>query len=134
MKQLLRTFIYHVFAIYIVNELFTGMEISGGIGMVFSAGILLAVLMLVGKPILKLLLLPINLITFGIAGLFTNVLVLFLLTFLLPEVMITSFTFPGYTLIGFMIPSMHFSYTASLVVTSVLITGITHTLYAVSEQ
>lgn len=133
MKQLFRTFIYHVFAIYIVNELFAGMNISGGVGMVLGAGILLAILMMVGKPILKILLLPINIITFGLAGLFINVLVLFLLTFLLPEVVITSFTFPGVSLAGFVIPSIHFSYAASLIVSSACITGITHTLYRLSE-
>lgn len=106
---------------------------NGSLWTIFTAGLVLSLLMLIVKPILKILFIPINFLTFGIAGLFINVVVVYLLTLLMPEVIIRAFVFPGLSWGGFVIPSVNLSYLWSLVIVSVLITVISHFLHDVSE-
>lgn len=49
------------------------------------------------SPIIKLLLLPINLLTLGLFRWLTNVLILYLFDLVYDGISILSFTFPGYT-------------------------------------
>lgn len=134
MKHLLRIFIFHVFSLWSVKEIYPGFTVLGGLPMIFTAGLVLSLLMLIVKPILKILFIPINFITFGIAGLFINVVVIYLLTLLMPEVIIRSYNFPGLSWAGFVIPSVNLSYLWSLIIVSVLITFISHFLHDMSES
>lgn len=134
MKYLLRLFIFNVFALWLVSELYGGLIISGGVGNIFTAGLVLSGLMFIVKPILKILFIPINFITFGIGNWFINVVILFLLTIILPAVIIREYTFPGLSWQGFMIPSINFNYFWSMVIISVSLTTITHIIHGISEQ
>jgi uncharacterized membrane protein YvlD (DUF360 family) len=133
MKYLLRLFIFNVFALWFVSELYGGLVISGGIGQILVAGFVLTLLMYIVKPILKILFIPINFITFGVGNWFINVAIFLLLTFILPEVIIREYLFPGLSWQGFMIPSINFSYIWSLVIVSIAITITTHIIHGVSE-
>ena len=97
------------------------------------AGLVLSVLMLITKPILKILFIPINFLTFGIAGLFIDVVVMYILTLIMPEVVISAATIAGFSWAGFVIPSIHLSYIWSLIAVSAAVTVITHMLHGVSE-
>jgi uncharacterized membrane protein YvlD (DUF360 family) len=134
MKHLLRIFIFHVFALWSVKEIYPGFTVSGGLTSVFIAGLVLSLLMLIAKPILKVLFLPINFITFGIAGLFINVVIIYLLTLLMPEIIIRSYNFPGFSWAGFVIPSVNLSYIWSLLIVSALVTVISQFLHDMSES
>jgi len=59
------------------------------------------------SPIIKLLLLPINLLTLGLFRWLTNVLVLYLFDLVYDGISILSFTFPGYTSPLLSLPSGH---------------------------
>lgn len=134
MKYFLRVFLFHVFSLWIVTSVYGGLIIQGGVTGILTAGLMLAGLMVVVKPIFKILFIPINFITFGIASWFINATLLFLLTLLLPEVIVREYTFPGFNYMGFVIPSISFNYLASLVISSVSITALVHILYGVSEN
>jgi uncharacterized membrane protein YvlD (DUF360 family) len=134
MKHLVRIFLFHIFALWILKELYAGFDIVGGIANVLIAGFVLSLLMLITKPILKILFIPINFLTFGIAGLFIDVIVVYLLTLLMPEVIVSQATIPGFSWAGFVVPSVHLTYIWSLVFISAAITVITHVLHGVSEN
>lgn len=134
MKYLLRLFIFHVFALWFISELYGGLVIQDGIFNVLTAGFVLTGLMFVVKPMLKILFIPINFITFGLANWFINVTILFLLTLILPAVIIREYMFPGLSWQGFMIPSINFNYFWSLVIISVGITTTTHIIHGLSEH
>lgn len=134
MKHLIRIFIFHVFALWILKEVDPGLSIYGGVQNVLIAGLALSLLMLITKPILKILFIPINFLTFGIAGLFIDVVVMYILTLIMPEVVVREATFPGFSWGGFMIPSIHFTYFWSLIIVSFSVTVITHLLHGVSEE
>ena len=134
MKHLIRVFLFNMFALWLVREIFPALVIHGGVPMVLSASLALTLLMLLVKPLLKILFIPFNFLTFGIAGLFINVVVFYILTLLLPEVEIVSYNFPGFSWEGFVIPSVKFTFISSIIVISLAVTVISHILHGVSEQ
>ena len=134
MKYLLRLFLFNVFALWITSELITAVVIHGEWYLILLGGLVLSLLMLIVKPILKILFIPINLITFGLISWMINVIVMYLLTFLLPEIEIQPWTFPGITWSGFVVPSVHFSYVMTLIIVSVTVTVFTNLLHNLSEE
>jgi len=123
-----------MFALWFVKETFPALQIAGGVFTVIAASFALSVLMLIVKPILKILFIPFNFLTFGIAGLFINVVVVYILTLIFPEVQIIPYNFPGLSWGGFVIPSVHFSYVGALIVVSGGVTILSHILHGISEE
>lgn len=134
MKYLVRVFLFNVFAIWIVSQVLPTLVISGGWQMLLLAGATLSVLMLIVRPLLKILFIPINILTFGLLSWFINVIVIYILTIVVPEVSIRPWTFPGTTWGGFVIPQINVSYFLALIVTSLAITFVANFLHDVSES
>lgn len=129
MRKIIRTFVITLAALGLVNQLIGGFQISGG-----SQGFLLTAAVLTGvnlaiKPLIKLLLLPINLVTLGAFRWLTNVFSLFIVTMLIPYLEITGFNFPGYTYQGFIMPEMYLAKIMVLIISSFLISLITTFLF-----
>lgn len=124
MKYFLRLWLFDVFALWVVTNIFPALRIVGGWQSIFVSGLILAVLMLIVKPILKILFIPINFLTFGLLSWFVNVIVIYVLTLLAPSVAISAWTFPGATWSGFVIPAVSFSYLASIIIATICITCI----------
>lgn len=133
MKYLLRVFLFNVFGIWITSQILPSLTISGGWQMVMLAGLTLSILMLIVKPILKILFIPINILTFGLLSWLVNVIVIYLLIIVVPEVTITPWTFSGTNWGGFVIPPFHLTYILSLIVTSLVITLVTNLFHDISE-
>lgn len=70
------------------------------------------------SPIIKILLLPINLLTLGLFRWVTNVLVLYLFDLLYDGINIASFTYPGYSSSLLTLPSGHLGLFWVLVIAS----------------
>ena len=60
------------------------------------AGLVLSLLMLLVAPLLKILFIPINLLTFGLLSWVINVVVLYLLTVFVSGVSVVAWTFPAF--------------------------------------
>jgi putative membrane protein len=134
MKYLLRCFLFNAFALWLTSQIIPGIQVSGGWqGMLFTAGIL-SILMLIVQPLLKILFIPINIMTFGLLSWAVNVIVVYLLTFLAPGVVITAWNFPGYSFAGFVIPSFPVSYLVSLIFITMMLTLMTNILHDISEH
>ena len=133
MKYLIRVFVFNVFSLWLSSQLLPTIQVDSSWQAILSAGAILSVLMLVVKPILKILFLPINIITFGLLSWMVNVIVIYLLTVVSTGVRIVPWTFPGGTWAGFVVPSVHVTYLISIIVSSFLITFITNILHTVSE-
>ncbi len=133
MKYLVRVFLFHVFALWLTSQMIPGLVMDDGWQLLLMAGLVLSLLMLIVKPILSILFIPINILTFGLVSWFINVIVIYLLTLLLPEIQINAWTFQGWSGWGFAIPAFEVQYFFSLVGISVLITFFTNVLHEVSE-
>ncbi len=134
MKHLVRVFLFHVFALWFTSQILPTLSISPGWQTIVFAGFILSLLMLIVAPMLKILFIPINILTFGLLSWLINVIVIYLLTVFVPEIQVVEWLFPGASWAGFVIPQIRFSYFPSLVVTSLCISTIADVLHYVSEE
>ncbi len=134
MHYLIRVFLFNVFGLWLTRELLPFFVINGNWQTILSAAAVLSLLMLLVQPLLKILFIPINIITFGLLSWLINVIVLFLLTVFVDEVTITDWSFPGWYWSGFSLPAGHISYPLAMVIASLTITLLTNFLHDVSEK
>ena len=105
MKKLLRHFIINIFALYASSLIASGVIFEKGIQTVLLAGVGLTAVSLIVKPVINLLLLPLNLVTFGLFRWLTSTIGLYLVTLVVPGFKILSFTFSGFSSEWFDIPA-----------------------------
>lgn len=130
MKRLLRILAINFFAFWFVSQILpTAIVFSEGWKTIFWAAAAMALIDLAVKPLVKLLLLPITILTLGLFRWVINVLGLYLVTFLVPGFSIQAFDFPGFSYKGFAIPSFHASLLYSYVVISFTLSLISSFIY-----
>lgn len=118
MKSLIRSFVFNIFALQLAAEIIPGVSYSGGLRTLGLATISLAVFNLFIKPIINLLLLPINLLTLGMFRWVVNVIILYLLTITVSNFRIHAFDFPGFTYSLLSLPSVFINSFWTTVLTS----------------
>jgi len=124
MKTLLRQIGINYLSIYLSFHIFPGFLVDSSFQVILVASIVWLLLNRIVKPIIKLLLLPINLITLGLFSWVISVITLFLLQFLISGIAIRPHFFNGFSYQGFVIPAFHISLLFSYIITSTLINGI----------
>lgn len=134
MKHFIRVYVFNVFAIWMTTQIFPALKIHGPLSIVLLAGLIFSGLVIFVKPLLKILFIPINLLTFGLLAWTINVILLYALTFFVPEVTVSSWVFPGIQLFGFVIPKIDISYWPALVLSSFFITLISNFLHDLTEK
>lgn len=106
MKRLLRYFLINLASLFLTTRLVPGLMIDGGFRTLAYAALVFMMINFLIVPVLKLMFLPLNLLTLGIFSWIINVLALYLLTTIVPQIKLVPFFFPGYNLSGFSIPAM----------------------------
>lgn len=134
MKYLLRVFLFHSFSLWFVSQVLPALVISGGWQVLLLAGIVLSLLMMLVAPILKILFIPINLLTFGLLSWFINVIVIYLLTLFVSGVSVVAWTFPGASFAGFVLPQIAFSSFVSFILVSLSVSMLVNLLRDISES
>lgn len=109
MKGFVRNVLFNAFSIFLLTQIIGGVKVTGGLPTYIFGGIALTILLVVLKPILNLLSLPLNLVTLGFFSFLTNIIIFYLLTVIVPGISIGAFTFPGFSYSGFVIPSFYFN-------------------------
>lgn len=96
MKKLFKTFVIEAAVLYLVSLSSEGLVFSQGIrSILLTAGALTVATYLV-RPIITILLLPLNLITFGLFKWVSHAIVLFLVDLVLDEFSVVGFRFLGF--------------------------------------
>jgi putative membrane protein len=130
LRLLLRSVAINLAGIYIAAQILSGViTFVGGYQTLLMASLAIAAVNLIVRPVINLLLLPIHLITLGIFRWIANLVTLYLVTWLVPNLQIHSFYFPGLNFRYLIIPSMFFSAFGAFVVTTLTLTVIFHLLY-----
>lgn len=93
MKSFLKTILLNALAIATVSYLSPGLNYSHDLKVLLTASLILALANAIVRPFLKLILLPINLLTLGLFGWFINVIILYLVTLIVPQFSVNSFSF-----------------------------------------
>lgn len=133
MKYLIRVFLFHSFSLWLVSQIMPALIIQGGWTVLLFSGLILSLLMLLVAPILKILFIPINIITFGLLSWCINVIVLYLLTIFVPNVSISAWDFPGGMWAGFVVPQIHLTYGIALIAVSLLVSFFVNVFHDISE-
>ena len=121
MKKHLRSWFIILISLSITNYLVGVFGFSQGLKTLVSVALALTVFESVVKPIVKLLLLPINILTLGMARWLINVIGLYLVTIVVPGFSISPYQFPGLNYNGFSAPTVNFSLFWTYVIVSFLL-------------
>ena len=118
MKSFVRSLIINAVSLYLVSLIIPGVIFQNGLqGLVFTT-LVLAIVNLIIRPLVSLLLLPINLLTLGTFRWLTNVIVLYSLSLISPDFTITGFNLNQIPLSLFSTSHLSLGVFWSLVVTS----------------
>lgn len=121
MKALLRHILVNLLVIFLVDASYKGFSIDHNFKTLLTAAIIWFLLNKVVKPIIKLLLLPINLITLNLFSWTIGLITLFLLPLIVDGITILAYDFPGVSYQGFSVPKFHLSLFISYLVASSLL-------------
>ena len=128
MKRPFRLFIFSCFALFVTAWWNKGFILpSQTLAFVELAGIL-ALIFLVINPIAKIVLFPLNILTFGFFGLILYIFFIHLLSTYYHFFGLTAWRFPGVSLWLITIPSLQLNYLSNLVLSSLSLSSIINTL------
>ncbi|MFZ5845681.1 MAG: phage holin family protein [Patescibacteria group bacterium] len=133
MKYLVRVLLFNLFGLWLTSQILPTLKIASGWATLILAGIIFSLLLTIVKPVLRILFIPINLLTLGLASWFINVILLYLLTIFVPAVEVVPWTFPGATGAGFVIPPIYLNYPVALIVSAIFVTFVVQLLHETSE-
>ncbi|KKT65915.1 MAG: hypothetical protein UX25_C0026G0010 [Candidatus Woesebacteria bacterium GW2011_GWC2_45_9] len=95
MKTLLRHYVIDTVALYLASTATSGLIFAEGIKTLLLAGVGLMAASLVVRPLINLLILPLNLITFGLFKWVSSAIALYLVSLVVPGFKIGNFVFLG---------------------------------------
>jgi len=119
MKFLLRNTVIYAFSLFLLPNVFSGLQVHGSLVIYAIGGLILTLMYLVLKPIINIISIPLNIATLGLFSLLVNLLILYLLTVFVPNITISPFTFQGFTFVGFTIPHLHLGVFGAYVIIAV---------------
>ncbi|CAN5280328.1 hypothetical protein BH10PAT1_BH10PAT1_2450 [soil metagenome] len=106
MKTIIRIFIVEALVLYAVAQMTTGLVFKNGTIDLLITGIGLTIASMIVKPVINLLLLPLNLLTFGFFRFLTNAITLYIVDLIISGFVVNQFFFKGYAGTLIVIPSI----------------------------
>lgn len=95
MKNIFKPFLFSLVALFGAAQIIEGFSFGNDIAVLIFAAIVFGIANSILKPILKLITLPFNLITFGSFSFLINTVLLYLTIRVVPGLLIEAFRFPG---------------------------------------
>ncbi len=95
MRRIVRVFVIESFALFVASRLAEGMVFHEGATTFLWTGVALTIATFFVRPIINLLLLPLNVITFGLFKWVGHALTLYLITLVIDNFEIVDFNFLG---------------------------------------
>jgi putative membrane protein len=108
MKRILRHYVIDTFSLWTVSQIAQGLVFGEGPKTLLIAGAGVTCVSLLAKPVINLLLLPLNLITFGLFRWVSSAIVIYLVTLIVPKFKVIGFHFAGFSSPWLDIPSLNF--------------------------
>jgi putative membrane protein len=108
MKRVIRHYIIETLSLYLVSNIALGMVFEEPTQTLLIAGAGLMAANFFAKPIINILLLPLNLVTFGFFRWVASAIALYLVSLIVPGFKVAFFELPQYTSRWIDIPNMRF--------------------------
>lgn len=115
--------------LYLISLVVTGISFDKGFETVLLTGFVLAMSQMIVKPVINLLLLPINLVTFNLFKWVSYAITLYLVTLVVPGFEVTGFNFAGIESYWFNLPAVNLDGALGLVLLSFVISIISSIIY-----
>ena len=128
MKHFIRIFIFSFFAMFLTSYWNKGFTLPDSSLEFVKAGIALTILFVLVRPLMKIVFLPLNIITFGLFSFFLYVFMLHILANSYGLFSIHSWQFGGVSLFLITIPKTNISYVSNLVLSSFSLSSIINAL------
>ena len=122
MKHMLRVYLSSLISLWIVSMVYPPFALPQKLTMILEASLVYSLLRLFVEPLITILFLPIQFLTLGFLSWVRHVVLFYVLTLLVPTIMIRQWTFPEISWIGFVVPSIHISYFIALTSSSIFVT------------
>lgn len=129
MKSLLRNMLINTGCLWLTSQVIPGLIIENGIRGLLIGAFAFMIINILLVPLIKILLLPLNLLTLGIFAWLTNVLALYFLVAIVPAIKIVPYYFTGANWGGLIIPAASLSTFQVTVIASLLMGLIIHFIY-----
>lgn len=129
MKGFLQETAINSVALFATINIFPGLAVGGGFWGIFTASILITIGFRILKPVISLITLPLNVITFGLFQALIIAFIIFLITLIYPQMQITEFQFNGVQFFGIIISPFFVSLFLSYIIISVTIYLINRSLF-----
>ncbi len=121
MKKLIQRFLVTTITFYFLISFYPGLTGPSNYQPLIIAASIYLFLELIIKPLLKVFLIPINILTFGLASFFVNIILLYIFLIIFPDINVVPFSLGPFQYNNITIPTLHFGYWSSLVLTSFLL-------------
>ncbi|QQS38450.1 phage holin family protein [Candidatus Woesebacteria bacterium] len=129
MKRIFRHFLIEALALYFINKNVNGLIFDGGLKTFALASAAITLATLFGKPVINVLLLPLNLVTFGLFRWVSSAIALYLVTLLVDGFRVAAFNYGGYVSKWLEIPSVSLRGIPAFIAFSFLISLLTSFLH-----
>jgi len=129
MRAIIKHFLIDTIALYLISQAVGGIVFARGVETLFLTGAVLSLATMIVRPILNLLLLPLNLVTFGLFKWVTYAITLYLVTLVVPGFALTNFVFAGWSSYWLSIPALSLTGTLSFIAFSFLISSVSSIIY-----
>lgn len=129
MKRILKHYSLDTFSLWLLSNIAGGIVFEKGTQTLLISGIALTSVFFLAKPVINLLLLPLNLVTFGLFRWVSSAVVLYLVTLIIKDFKIIYFNFAGYSSKWIDIPSINLKDVLAYIAFSFILSIITSFLY-----
>ncbi len=129
MKSIIRSFLINLSSLWLVSQIGSGFYLKNGYETLFLTAFVLGLVNLFIRPLINILLLPINILTLGMLRWTVNVITLYLVTLIVQDFKILSFNFPGISFNFLNIPSFSSTGILAFLLTSFILSFISGFLF-----
>ncbi|OGM20284.1 hypothetical protein A2955_01045 [Candidatus Woesebacteria bacterium RIFCSPLOWO2_01_FULL_37_19] len=129
MKKILRHYVTDTFSLWVVSQITSGMYFDQGIYTLLISGIGITMVSLIAKPVINIMLLPINLVTYGLFRWVSSAVVIYLVTLIVPGFKVVNFIFGGLSSRWIDIPALNFNGLLAYIAFSFLLSVLTSFIY-----
>ncbi len=133
MKRLIRSVLFTAVGIFLTSMVVSGLSFSNSLKVLVLSAAFLTLANFIVKPIIKIVTLPINLITLGVFSWLIDVFILYLVTIFIAGFSISAFNFGGANVSGFIIPAIYLSKFWTTVAISFFISLIVNLLNSICD-
>ncbi|OGG26887.1 hypothetical protein A2960_01875 [Candidatus Gottesmanbacteria bacterium RIFCSPLOWO2_01_FULL_39_12b] len=122
MKILLKKYFITILSVFTLTQIISSFVIKGGWNSLFYASLILSILFWFAKPLINIIMLPVNLLTLNLAAWFVNIIIFLLWIRLVPDISINSWQFSGANLKIILLTPFYFSAFQVIILCSILLT------------